>query len=53
MNVIFCCVAESGVRDAVAAAKAQLWKAENADAIQSSNSYVEKHGLPLDRYRQF
>lgn len=45
--------AENGVRDAVAQAKAQLWKFENAAAIQSSNSYVEKHGLPLDRFRQF
>ena len=45
--------AEDGVRSAVAAAKAEQWKAENAAAIRSSNSYVEKHGLPLDNYRQF
>ncbi|WP_299756106.1 type II toxin-antitoxin system CcdA family antitoxin [uncultured Boseongicola sp.] len=45
--------AEDGVRSAVAAAKAEQWKVENAAAIRSSNSYVEKHGLPLDRYRQF
>ena len=45
--------AEDGVRSAVAAARAEQWKAENAAAIQSSNSYVEKHGLPLDNYRQF
>ena len=45
--------AENGVRSAVAAAKAEQWKAENAVAIRSSNSYVEKHGLPLDRYRLF
>jgi antitoxin CcdA len=45
--------AEEGVRSAVAAAKAEQWTAENAAAIRSSNSYVEKHGLPLDRYRQF
>tara|TARA_R110002124_G_scaffold272168_1_gene441212 strand:+ start:207 stop:437 length:231 start_codon:yes stop_codon:yes gene_type:complete len=45
--------AENGVRSAVAAAKAEQWTAENATAIQSSNLYVEKHGLPLDHYRQF
>ncbi|MFK7878365.1 type II toxin-antitoxin system CcdA family antitoxin [Roseobacter sp.] len=45
--------AEDGVRGAVVAAKAERWKVENAAAIQSSNAYVESHGLPLDRYRQF
>ena len=45
--------AEDGVRNAVAAAKAAQWKAENAAALQSSNAYVEEHGLPLDTYRQF
>ena len=45
--------AEDGVRSAVAAAKAEQWMAENDSAIQSSNAYVDKHGLPLDRYRQF
>ena len=45
--------AEDGVRLAISVAKAQQWKAENAAAIRSSNTYVEKHGLPLDRYRQF
>lgn len=45
--------AEDGVRSAVANAKAAQWKAENTAALQSSNAYVEKHGLPLERYRQF
>ncbi len=45
--------AEEGVRAAVAAAKAEQWKAENASALKSSNSYVEKNGLPLDNFRQF
>ena len=26
---------------------------ENQEAIESSNEYVEKHGLPLDKYRMF
>jgi len=45
--------AEDGLRCAVAAAKAAHWKAENAAALQSSNAYIEKHGLPLETYRQF
>ncbi|WP_170551177.1 MULTISPECIES: type II toxin-antitoxin system CcdA family antitoxin [Ruegeria] len=45
--------AEEGVRIAVAEAKAEQWKAENADALKSSNAYVEQHGLPLDSFRQF
>jgi post-segregation antitoxin (ccd killing protein) len=29
------------------------WIEENWEAIQSSNEWVAKHGLPLARYRQF
>jgi len=43
---------QNGLADAVAGARAQRWLAENADAIQGSNDYVEKHGLPLALYRQ-
>lgn len=45
--------AELGVRQAVAAAKAEQWKAENAAALQSSNAWVEQNGVPLERYRNF
>ena len=45
--------AEEGVRTAVAAAKSAQWRTANAAALRSSNSYVEKHGLPLDSFRQF
>ena len=45
--------AEAGVRSAVAVAKAEQWQLENAPALESSNAYVEKHGLPLDGFRQF
>lgn len=27
------------------------WKEDNAGAIESSNAYVEKHGLPLTQHR--
>ena len=45
--------AESGIKQAVASAKATHWKKENAGALQSSNTWVEQNGLPLDQYRQF
>jgi antitoxin CcdA len=31
----------------------ELWLIENNEAIDSSNAYVAKHGLPLARFRQF
>ncbi|MGV2101587.1 MULTISPECIES: type II toxin-antitoxin system CcdA family antitoxin [unclassified Rhizobium] len=31
----------------------RLWLIENAEAIAEENAYVEKHGLPLARYRTF
>jgi antitoxin CcdA len=46
-------VAEQGIAQAVAEEKARLWKIENRDALESWNKYVEEHGLPLAKYRQF
>lgn len=45
--------AESGVAMAVAQKRAEIWLKENWEAIQSSNDYVEKHGLPLEHFRMF
>jgi len=45
--------AEDGVREAVAREKAARWKTENLDAIESSNQWVETHGLPLKRHNRF
>lgn len=44
---------EAGLRQAVAAAEADRWLADNAAALNSSNAYVERHGLPLARFRNF
>ncbi len=30
----------------------EIWKRENAEAIQDYNEYVKKNGLPLDKYRK-
>jgi antitoxin CcdA len=44
---------EAGLAAEVKKAREAKWVEENLEAIQSSNDYVEKHGLPLARYRQF
>lgn len=43
--------AADGIARAVKAEKERLWKIENADAIKAENDYIEKHGLPLAKYR--
>ncbi len=45
--------AEIGVAQAVAEKRAELWLQENHEALESSNAYVEQHGLPLARFRGF
>lgn len=45
--------AEDGVRRAVAQVRADQWLRDNAQAVQSSNRYVEDHGLPLGPFRLF
>jgi antitoxin CcdA len=45
--------AEEGILRAVKKLKAQQWKIENQSALQSSNRYVAKHGLPLQSDRLF
>ncbi|MBK6639475.1 MAG: type II toxin-antitoxin system CcdA family antitoxin [Rhodocyclaceae bacterium] len=45
--------AEAGLAKAVAEKRAELWMKENWDAIESSNAFVEKHGLPLAKHRMF
>ena len=31
--------------------RAAQWREENREALQSLNAYIEKHGLPLAKYR--
>ena len=45
--------AESGIRGALSERKRALWLEENKDAISSSNDYVVKNGLPLEKFRNF
>ncbi len=43
--------AEDGIARAVASEKAKRWAEENPDVVRSTNEYIEKHGLPLQKYR--
>ena len=45
--------AEAGVSQAIARRRSELWLAENQQAIESANAFVEKHGLPLAKHRMF
>ncbi len=44
---------EDALRKEVAVERGRRWQKENAAGIAASNAYVEKHGLPLEKYRQF
>lgn len=46
---------ELGARelDPGAQARAERWQAENREAFDSANRYVEEYGLPLAKYRVF
>ena len=45
--------AESGIAQAIKNKKTEQWLAENRESLEGWNVYVEKHGLPLARYRHF
>jgi len=45
--------AEAGIAEPVKHHKREKWLKENAEALASSNAYVEANGLPLARHRQF
>jgi antitoxin CcdA len=45
--------AEAGIAEAVRAEKIRRWQEENREALESSNEYVRRNGLPLAKYRLF
>ena len=49
LNVDFANRSEEQVREAVR----EVWIEENRAAIESWNAWIEKNGLPLERYRAF
>ncbi len=44
---------EAALRAAAKAERDRLWKEENKESIEAWNAWVEEHGLPLAKYRQF
>lgn len=53
LNINISQACERGLEEQVARTRAEQWLEENREALESSNAYVERHGLPLARYRQF
>jgi antitoxin CcdA len=51
VNVSRAC--ERGLAEQVAEERSRRWLEENKAALDSSNRYVERKGLPLAQYRQF
>ncbi|WP_192385252.1 type II toxin-antitoxin system CcdA family antitoxin [Mesorhizobium silamurunense] len=45
--------AEQGIAKAISAEKTRRWQEENKEALESSNDYVKRNGLPLAKYRLF
>jgi len=45
--------AEAGIKNKIVERRTEIWKQQNKDALASSNEYVENHGLPLEKARQF
>ncbi len=51
INVSQAC--ERGLVSEIKKAREAKWIEDNWEAIQSSNAWVEKHGLPFAKYRMF
>lgn len=45
--------AEAGIAAAVKEARQKAWLEENRDAFKAYDDYIDKHGLPLEKYRTF
>lgn len=45
--------AEEGIHQAVQQIREDRWRSENAQVLASSDAWVERHGIPLARYRAF
>ena len=51
INISAAC--EQGLVVAISKARGEKWLRENHAALESFNAYVDKHGIPLAKYRQF
>lgn len=46
-------ISEAAIRAATRAEQERAWKEEHAAHFEAWNEWVEKNGLPLERYRLF
>jgi antitoxin CcdA len=53
LNINISQACERGLEEQVTKMRGEQWVEENRAAIDYWNAYVEEHGLPLARYRQF
>lgn len=53
MGVNISLAATAGLERAVAKRRAEHWLNENGAALESYNRFVEKNGLPLEKFRLF
>ncbi|MGD9809957.1 MAG: type II toxin-antitoxin system CcdA family antitoxin [Sphingobium sp.] len=44
---------EEGLARQIAEARGRIWREENAGAMDAANAWVDRHGIPLARHRQF
>lgn len=49
INVSRAC--QAGLDAAISGERRKRWLEENREAIAASNAWVDKHGLPLEKYR--
>ncbi len=53
LNINLSATFEASLREAVRKEKAAQWLEENRAALDGYNDWIEKNGLPLEKYRQF
>lgn len=44
---------ERGLAETLKEERWKRWREENREALEGWNKYIEEHGLPLAKYRQF
>ena len=44
---------EAGLERQISEERNRRWKEDNREATEAYNAYIEKYGLPLERYRLF
>lgn len=46
-------ICERVLRNEIALVRTAQWREDHRQALMSSNNYVERNGLPLEKFRQF